>query len=392
MRTYNFSMLWRRSSSFRQVLPKFPYPSAMNINRHQVVKPRPPPMSSDALAQMYPNKYMTSKLTRPKSKKRIPYLSDDKDTIVDESQDNANKSSLLQSEQLRKLMFKSDSDEPESSDKPMDLYGQWQLKITPKQQRQQKELKSHGESQSSLKQQQQHQHRSKHQRQQQKEDVVISTTLSKPRPAKHLQPQQQQQQEKSKQQQHKEEKQVEKQVSLGDFGKKLKVQHENMQKIKERDRKLKDHVEKLKVFDRMNRLLKQQQEQEDKELMPYKPVISRAKDRSHFNRLNSPRSHTKVVTEQLRSPHPMHPVYTSRFKQPLDFAPYTPTNAQSDNGDVMVTKQHYKSSTPKLSPVTEFHKDKAAALETHRMELVNSRESALCNLCKQMNRQNKSKF
>jgi len=86
----------------------------------------------------------------------------------------------------------------------------------------------------------------------------------------------------------------------------------------------------------------------------------------------------------------MHPVYTSRFKQPLDFAPYTPTNAQSDNGDV-VTKQHYKS-IPKLSPVSEFHKDKAAALETQRMELVNSRESALCNLCKQMNRQNKTKF
>ncbi|KAL7745089.1 hypothetical protein ACLKA6_008152 [Drosophila palustris] len=428
MRTCTFSMLWRRNSSFRQVMPKFPYPSAMNINRHQVVKPRPPPMSADALAQMYPNKYMTPKLTKHKSRKCISFLPDN-DKSVAEAKERANKATMLQTEQLKKLMFDSDSDEPETSAKPKSLCSPWKLPLPPKQQQQQQqqqqqlqqqqhqskqteaklqqqEQKLHGEQQESSRKH--HQLTTKHQRQkQQTEEAAMTITLLRPRPPRqqhehehehqhqqheyHQQHQRQQHQRHLKRtQQKKTEEKVEKQVSQGEI-KKFKVQHENMQKIKERDRKLKDHVEKLKVFDRINRLMKQQQEQEEKELTAYKAVM-RTKERDRYRQLHSPRSHTQVITEQLRPRNSMHRVHTSRFQQPLHFAPYTPTNAHSDNGDVATTFKQHGKSIPKLSPATEFHKDKAAAMETHLREQVNSRDSALCNLCRYINRQHKSKF
>ncbi|XP_034111890.1 putative mediator of RNA polymerase II transcription subunit 26 [Drosophila albomicans] len=373
-----FSILSKSYGTFRQALPNFPFPSAVNINRHQAVKSRP--------VQKY--RYLTSKLETRKSKNYVAFIDDE----CEKKKLDKKQNSKLHAEQLKKLMFNgSENDITKPFVQPKFL--------------QKQELKDQLQAKFQLKLQQQEQQQKKKQsltnvnQFYQDERKTTSNPLKRlkasfvndasiellPMSLPQLQPPKQQ-----SQQQQQQPKQQEKHATEANYYERvLRTQMENMQRIKERDKEIKNHFEKFKVYEKMNQLMKQAHDAEDNDNdnasqpKSYKISTTIARERQQQHHIRNV-TRNAVELQLLRSTHLRH---TPMYKQTVTFAPYTPVNDSSDNGDI-IARQRSSKSKQQSSPQSEYH---AFMKSTRAIEMLQC-DSVLYKLCKNSIKDRNSKY
>ncbi|XP_062124468.1 adenylate cyclase, terminal-differentiation specific-like [Drosophila sulfurigaster albostrigata] len=208
---------------------------------------------------------------------------------------------------------------------------------------------------------------------------LLPMSLPQLRPPKQ-QPQQQQQQPK----------QQEKLATEANFCERvLRTQMENMQRIKERDKEIKNHFEKFKVYKKMNELMKQAHDAEDNDNdnasqpKSYKISTTIARERQQQHHIRNV-TRNAMELQQLRSTHPRH---TPMYKQTVQFAPYTPVNDSSDNGDI-IARQRSSKSKQQSSPLSEYQ---AFMKSTRAIEMLQF-DSVLYKLCKNSITDRNSKY
>ncbi|XP_030563141.1 uncharacterized protein LOC115764331 [Drosophila novamexicana] len=147
-----------------------------------------------------------------------------------------------------------------------------------------------------------------------------------------------------------------------------------MQRIQENDKRIKMHMDNVKIQKRIHKLMQLQQQLEEMEPIPYTPHKPRNYQFAHTR-------NDRIGSQYIEELRPMstasytHPIYCARFKHSLsDFEPYTPAHADSDNGDI-IAKNYSKS-------VDNIHRNRAVHQELNPAVRETNRESAMYKLCK----------